>query len=256
MHFEDHWDPALMRWMVTASRALYKLWFRCEVRGWENFPEGGALIVSNHSGGVNPPDAQLIWSGFFQKFGFERPIFTLTHDMILRGPAKVPLSKMGMIPADREVAAEALRSGAAVIVFPGGDYDALRPTSKQAVIDFDGRTGYARTAIEAGVPIVPAVSIGGQETQLFLTRGIRIGLLKRLTRVEQFPLSIGVPFGLTPAINFPLPAKITTQVLPPIDIKALFGKKPDAAEVDEYVRGVMQGALSALAAERRLPILG
>ena len=58
-----------------------------------------------------------------------------------------------------------------MIVYPGGDYDTMRPTAQQNIIDFKGRTGYVRAAIAAGVPIVPAVSIGGQETQLFLTRG-------------------------------------------------------------------------------------
>ena len=73
-----------------------------------------------------------------------------------------------MIRATRDNAVKALRSGAVVIVFPGGDNDALRPTWQQNKIDFSGRTGYVTTAIEAGVPIVPTVSIGGQETQLFL----------------------------------------------------------------------------------------
>ena len=58
-----------------------------------------------------------------------------------------------------------------MLVFPGGDYDSYRPTFTQNDVDFDGRTGYVRTALEAGVPLVPTVSIGGQETQLFLTRG-------------------------------------------------------------------------------------
>ena len=88
---------------------------------------------------------------------------------------------------------------AVVLVFPGGDYDAFRPTLTQNVIDFDGRTGYVRSAIEAGVPIVPAVSIGGQETQLFLTRGTwlakRLGLPRM--RAEILPVTIGVPFGMS-----------------------------------------------------------
>ena len=59
------------------------------------------------------------------------------------------------------------------IVFPGGDHDAYRPTRQSAVVDFAGRTGYVRSALEAGVPIVPVVSIGGQESQLYLARGER-----------------------------------------------------------------------------------
>jgi 1-acyl-sn-glycerol-3-phosphate acyltransferase len=258
--FTGQWDPIMMRRMVTLARPVYKFWFRSEVRGLDDFPTGGALIVSNHSGGINPPDVPILWIGFFEKFGYNRPIYTLGHDLIFRGPATGALSRMGMIRATRESAAKALRSGAAVIVFPGGDDDALRPTSQRNVIDFGGRTGYVNTAIDACVPIVPAVSIGGQETQIFLTRGKwlakRIGL-KRLTRSEEVAVSIGFPFGLSVgAINLPFPAKIVTQVLPPIDLAAQFGKNPDIGEVDAHVRAVMQKALDQLAAQRRLPILG
>jgi 1-acyl-sn-glycerol-3-phosphate acyltransferase len=127
-------------------------------------------------------------------------------------------------------------------------------------IDFNARTGYVRTAIEAGVPIVPAVSIGGQETQLFLTRGNwlarKLGITK--ARMDILPLSFGVPFGLSVIFppNVPLPAKIVTEVLEPIDVTAQFGKDPDVAEVDAYVRSVMQTALDRLAGERRFPVLG
>ena len=258
--FTGQWDPVMMRRMVTLARPVYKLWFRSEVRGLDEFPAGGALVVSNHSGGMNPPDVPIFWVDFFEKFGYDRPIYTLAHDLVFRGPATGVLKRMGMIRATRENAVNALRSGAAVIVFPGGDYDALRPTSKQSTIDFDGRTGYVPTALAAGVPIVPVVSIGAQETQLFLTRGRWLGKrlgLKRLTRADEFPVSIGFPFGLSVgAVNLPFPAKIVTQVLPPIDLTAQFGKNPDIGEVDAHVREVMQKALDQLAAERRLPILG
>jgi 1-acyl-sn-glycerol-3-phosphate acyltransferase len=111
------------------------------------------------------------------------------------------------------------------------------------------------------VPIGPVVAIGGQETQLFLTRGRRLakrlGFIKRLTRVEQFPVSIGFPLGLSFGnYNLPLPSKLVTQVLEPIEIAATFGKNPDIAEVDTYVRKVMQAAMDELAAQRRFPILG
>jgi 1-acyl-sn-glycerol-3-phosphate acyltransferase len=145
-------------------------------------------------------------------------------------------------------------------VFPGGDYDSYRPTSGANTVDFDGRTGYVRTAIEAGVPIVPIVSIGGQETQLFLTRGNwlarRLGLTK--AQVNILPLSFGFPFGLSAVLppNLPLPAKIVTEVLEPINVIARFGDDPDVEEVDAHVRAVMEAALKRLAGQRRFPILG
>lgn len=116
-----------------------------------------------------------------------------------------------------------------MVVFPGGDYDAYRPTFAENVIDFNGRKGYDSTAVEAGVPIVPAVSIGGQESQLYLSRGTwlarRLGL-KRLLRSDILPISFGFPFGFSAAIppNLPLPAKIVMQVLDPINLTKQFGE--------------------------------
>ena len=169
--FTGEWDPDMMRRMVTLSRPVCKRWFRAEVRGLETFPSGGALIVSNHSGLPFAWDVPVLWVDFFEKFGYDRRLYILGHDILFRTPATGPLMRMGMLRASRDNADKALRSGAAVIVFPGAAHDAARPTWEMTTIDFGGRTGYVTMAIEAGVPIVPAVSIGGQETQLYLTRG-------------------------------------------------------------------------------------
>jgi hypothetical protein len=56
--------------------------------------------------------------------------------------------------------------------------------------------------------------------------------------------------------NLPLPAKVVTRVLDPIDVAAQFGEDPDIDEVDAHVRSVMQAGLDELARERRFPVLG
>jgi 1-acyl-sn-glycerol-3-phosphate acyltransferase len=255
------WDPTFTELLINATTPVIKRWFRPEVRGLETFPStGGALLVSNHSGGVLTPDWNVLAPAFYGSFGYDRPLYTLAHYGVFFTPFRASLGRLGVIHASRENAEEVLRSGAVVLAFPGGDYDAFRPTRKQNVIDFDGRTGYVTTAMQTGVPIVPAVSIGGQETQLFVTRGDwlarRLGL-KRM-RLEILPVTIGLPFGLTvffPA-NMPLPAKVVYQLLEPIDISARFGKDAEVHEVDTYVRSVMQIALDRLGRERRFPVLG
>lgn len=254
-------DPGLTRRLMGVLRPMLKTYFRSEVHGLESFPPGGALVVGNHSGGMFPMDVPIFSVDFYEKFGYERPVYTLSHDILFLGVTGGLFRRTGYIRATRDNAAKALQSGGVVVVFPGGDYDAYRPTLAENVIDFNGRKGYVSTAIEAGVPIVPAVSIGGQETQLYLTRGTwlaeRLGI-KRLLRSAILPLSFGFPFGFSAAIppNLPLPTKIVTQVLEPIHITEQFGENPDIDEVDEHVRSVMQEALTALAAKRRFPILG
>ncbi|OMC40509.1 glycerol acyltransferase [Mycobacterium sp. IS-2888] len=255
------WDPAFTEQVSKAIGPWIKRWYRAEVRNIDNVPStGGALVVSNHSGGMFTPDVLIFSPAFYERFGYGRPVYTLGHYGLFMGPLDGWLRRLGVIEASRENAAAALHSGAVVLVFPGGDYDSYRSTFSENTIDFDGRTGYVRTAIEAGVPIVPIVSIGAQETQLFLTRGNWLARTLRLTkaRINILPISFGFPFGLSVIFppNLPLPAKIVTEVLEPIDIAARFGDDPDIDEVDAYVRSMMQTALDRLAAERRFPILG
>lgn len=255
------WDPGLTERLMGLIRPVVKGWHRAEVRGLDQFPAGGALVVANHSGGLFAMDVPVFATDFYAKFGYDRPVYTLSHDILFAGPTGDLFKRTGFIPASHENADKALRAGGVVVVFPGGDYDVYRPTALENTIDFGGRTGYVRAALNAGVPIVPSVSIGGQENQLFLSRGewlAKAVRLDKLLRVKILPISFGFPFGFSAVlpVNLPLPTKIVTQVLTPIDITAEFGEDPNVDEVDAHVRQVMQRALDELAAERRLPVIG
>jgi 1-acyl-sn-glycerol-3-phosphate acyltransferase len=129
-------------------------------------------------------------------------------------------------------------------------------------VDFNRRKGFIRLALQQNVPIVPVVSIGGQETALFLTRGERLArvlALDRLFRLKVLPISVSVPWVINVGDvlgHVPLPAKITIETLPPIDLRAQFGPDPDVDDVYEHLIGLMQDTLDALAAERSLPVVG
>lgn len=255
------WDPELTERVMGWIRPIIKGYHRSEVHGLDEFPPGGALVVSNHSGGLLTLDVPIFATAYYERFGYGRPLYTLSHDKLFATPAGDLLTRLGFIRANHDNAEEALRSGGAVVVFPGGDFDVYRPTLTANTIDFGGRTGYVRAALNAGVPIVPVVSIGGQENQLYLTRGDRLAHLLRLDklmRLKILPISVGFPFGLSAIlpVNLPLPTKIVTQVLDPIDIVDEFGEDPDIGEVDAHVRRVMQHGLDKLAEHRRLPVLG
>ena len=81
---------------------------------------------------------------------------------------------------------------------------------------------------------------------------------RKFFRTNILPVTFGLPFGLSVIlpVNVPLPTKIVTEVLPPVNIAAEFGANPDVEEVDAHVRDVMQKGLDALAAKRHFPILG
>jgi hypothetical protein len=54
----------------------------------------------------------------------------------------------------------------------------------------------------------------------------------------------------------PLPAKVTIEVLPPIDLAERFGPNPGHEHVYETITGDMQAVLSELQDERTLPVVG
>ncbi len=263
----DERDPDYIRDHLPLLWMLSSVYLRAEVRGMENIPEDGpVLLVGNHSGGNMIVDTFAFTLAFETHFGVERPFYQLAHNLVLLlGPFMpwIPnLRKFGTVPAGHENAEKALDAGAAVLVYPGGDYETHRPSWESAKVDFNGRKGFIRLALRNDVPIVPVVSIGGQETALFLSRGeglARLLRLDRMFRLKVLPISLAIPWGLNIGdmlTHFPLPAKITTEVLPQIHLREEYGRKPDVDAVYEDVIARMQRSLTGLASERRLPLLG
>jgi 1-acyl-sn-glycerol-3-phosphate acyltransferase len=254
----DERDPDYIRETLPRLWMLASLYFRAEVRGLQHIPEEGpVLLVGNHSGGNLTPDTHVFTLAFSTYFGVERRFHQLAHNLVLSMPGLGMLRKYGTVAATPENAQRALDVGAALLVYPGGDYEVHRPTWDSGKVDFGGRRGFIRLAKDRKVPLVPVVSIGGQETALFLSRGERIAKLlglDRMFRLKVLPVSLALPWGLNVGDmlgHIPLPAKITIQVLEPIDVSGM-----DVDEAYELVTGQMQTTLTALAEERALPVLG
>jgi len=259
----DERDSDFIRERLPLLWLVASIWFRGEVRGLGNIPDHGpVLLVGNHSGGNMTPDTIVFTLAFSTYFGVERPFYQLAHNLVLSMPALSQLRKFGTVAASQANARKALQSGAALLVYPGGDWEVHRPSWQRNRIDFEERKGFIRLALEQDVPIVPVVSIGGQETALFLTRGDRLArllALDRMFRLKVLPISVSLPWVLNIGDmlgHIPLPAKITIETLPAIDLRAEFGPSPDLADVYEHIIGLMQDTLDVLAAERRLPVIG
>ncbi|MBX7069723.1 MAG: acyltransferase family protein [Microthrixaceae bacterium] len=260
-------DPEFLR----AARPIlewYAAYFRSEVRGFDRLPaRGPMLVVGNHSGGQMTPDIPVLLTAWWRERGEEEPVYALFHSFFLGLPGVGPvMARGGAVEAGPAAAEAVLRSGATLIDFPGGDHEVFRTWGQRNRIDFGGRTGFIRLALRTGVPVVPAVSVGAHETLVVLARGERVAKwlgLDRRFRVSVMPLVLGLPFGvvLGGIPTFPLPAKITVELLEPIRWSVKYG--PDAADDPEIVRScydeltaTMQSALDRLAAERQFPIIG
>lgn len=257
-------DPEFIRRMLPRLWLAAQLYFRAEVEGFEHVPEDEpVLFVGNHSGGASIPDTFVFTLAYHTWFTVEgRPLIGLAHQLITGTPLLGDFARrFGIVTAGAGKADELLAAGANVMVYPGGDVDALRPFRDRHRIVFDGRKGFLKLAHANRVKIVPVVATGGQETLLVLNDGRRLARqtgIDRLLRVKSLPLTLSFPWGLLPGglPHVPAPAKIRIQVLPPIDLRERFGDDPDWDAAYDYVTSVMQVGLSALAAKSVLPVLG
>jgi 1-acyl-sn-glycerol-3-phosphate acyltransferase len=260
----DARDPDYIRQSVPAIRAWSQWYFRAEVTGLEEIPaDEPVLLVGNHSGGTLIADTFVFAQHFYDHFGPERDFHQLAHDLVFQVPGvRASLSRFGTVPANPANMRRALDRGAALLVYPGGDHETYRPSWEQDQIDFAGRTGFVKLALELGTPIVPVVAIGGQETALFLGQGQRISRvlqLDRALRLKVFPVQLAPPFGVTLLdlpLRVPLPSKIAITVLPRIDLREELGEDADPESAYELVTSRMQEALTGLAGERALPVVG
>src|SRR5438270_9599300 len=189
-------DPGYIERTLPALRMTSKVYFRADVRGLENIPpEGPVLLVGNHSGGTWIADTFVFSQHFYDRFGPERPFHQLAHDLVFKVPGlRALVERYGTVPASPENMGRALRRNAALLVYPGGDHETFRPSWESDRVDFANRTGFVELALEHRVPIIPVVSIGGQETALFLGRGRRVARtlgLDRLMRLTVLPPVIG-----------------------------------------------------------------
>ena len=246
----------LMRRVERGVRVLER-YHRARVDGLATVPDGPALFVGNHSAGMATPDSYLFAARFYRHTGFTEPLLFLGHSLVTTTPGIGHLTRLGGgIEATRGNAAAHLSAGHKVMVYPGGDWEATRPSRDRDRIDFGGRKGFVRTALKAGVPIVPVVTAGGHDGWYVLARGARIARALRLERLrlKVFPIAVGAPFGLMlgPAtVHLPLPVRILIRALPPIH---LAGDPDDPTAIEAgyaLVTGRMQAALTELARELR-----
>ena len=229
-------------------------YFSVDVTGWENVPEAPAMIVSNHSGGTTIPDVWGFVAAWYQNFGVHRPLHPMAHELILSTQLIGEFfARRGVLRASRGLALSVLRDWKRdLMVMPGGDLDTWRPYSERYRVRFSGRTGYVRTALAAGVPIIPLAHAGAHETLIVLSDGRRLARalhLQEIARASIWPVHLSLPWGLAigPWPHLPTPARFRYRIGPAVEPPAHVAPEaePDEELVQEYDRSV-QAAVQRL----------
>lgn len=227
------------------------------VEGWDNLPEPGTLLIANHSGGTVIPDVWGLMAAWYRTHGTERPLHGLAHEMVfsLDQTARF-FAQRGILRANRTMARSILAEHKRdLLVLPGGDLDTWRPFRERWTVDFHGRKGYARMALETGAPIAPIAHAGAHHTLIVLDDGRRVAELLRfpeLFRANIFPVHLSFPYGLGvgPLPHLPPPTALRYRVGPAIQPEPVApGAAPTAEQIDRLdlqVRAGLQHELSCL----------
>jgi 1-acyl-sn-glycerol-3-phosphate acyltransferase len=148
--------------------------FRLHARGRENIPpEGGFVLACNHVSSFDPwPLGLPLWPRRFLRFMAKSELYWFPLTLLLNGVGAFPVRR-GQADAEAiETAVQLARAGNVVAMFPEG----TRRT-KGLVKRFEARprTGAARIALEAGVPLVPAAVRGTDHLRRFAAIRIAYG---------------------------------------------------------------------------------
>jgi 1-acyl-sn-glycerol-3-phosphate acyltransferase len=251
-------SSSLRSLMRTGLESYLRVYHRHDIYVDADVPEP-VLLVGNHGFGGLVDLNVLVMFAVQRAVGFKRPTTALVHQVAWTVGAGKIAEAMGGQPASCESAEKAFAAGNNVLVFPGGDVDAAKPWANRNRVSFQGRSGFARLAIDRKVPIVPIVTAGAGESLFVISDGRRLARalqLPRFLRVKALPVSVSMPWGLNVGVvgmlpYLALPTKLQTAVLP-----AMYPDPDESAE--KFARRVevaMQTRLDELVTDRK-PVLG
>jgi 1-acyl-sn-glycerol-3-phosphate acyltransferase len=171
--------PSLLYLVVGAvSFPVLKTVFRLRATGVENVPEGGLVLAANHWSNFDPwPLGVPLYPRRFLRFMAKAELFWFPLGVVIRAGGGFRVRRGERDDEAIRTAIELARSGHAVVMFPEGT---RRRKGMRKKHEARWRTGAARIALEAGVPLVPT-AIAGTE---------------RLARLGPLRVAYGEPIDL------------------------------------------------------------
>ncbi len=239
----------------TLVEFFYRYWFRGEVEGIENVPsEGGALLVSNHSGAL-PPDAAMIAKAIREEHPRGRPLHITVEHFFKGYPGfSMLIPKIGCVAAHPANVHRLLYDERElVLVFPEGRKGTEKLYRDRYRLRRFGRGGFVEAAMRGEAKIVPVCVVGAEEAAPIFAH---VNVMQRLTGLLYFPITPSFPWlGPLGMLGY-LPAKFKIRFLEPIDTTELGG--PDAVHdkalvqtISQEIRARIQENLHEMLAKRK-----
>ena len=246
----DAWGfcPKEAKFYYSLARHIYD-YFRPEIHGIENIPDGRVLLVPNHSGQV-PFDGVVTAVASLLQASPPR----LVRPMAERWVSTLPFinemfARSGVVLGDPINCRNLLEDDQAILVFPEGVRGSGKTFQNRYQLQPFGR-GFMRLALQSGAPIVPVAVIGAEEAIVSIHNWKS---LARLLRAPYIPISPLLPI-LGPLAYFPLPTKFRVYFGEPMHFTGPFDDEDTVIQqkVDAVQARVQQLIDDGLAARRSI----
>jgi 1-acyl-sn-glycerol-3-phosphate acyltransferase len=214
------------------------------VSGLENLiADGRFLLVGNHTQFVG---GEVLLIPHFVR----RAIGTRVRPLADRrfgeqqGLGRDLMTAYGGVVGAPETARELMRHNETILVFPGGGREIAKFKGEEYRLNWNGRSGFARIAVENDYPIVPVGLVGGDD--VFKSLVTRDSVLGRLSQTVSAKLTgrgdMAMPLmrGIGPTL-IPRPQRMYLRFGEPIDTT-----KPDRVATEDWVASVRKDTQQSL----------
>lgn len=188
-HFDVETAALLFRTLGPVCRHMWPGIFH----GLSKLPSHNQfIVVANHSG-MGSAELWSLFVGWHERFGTGRPVAGMAHPAAFRLPFLRPvLQGLGAVEATQLGACKARLADVPLLIFPGGDHEAMRPYWQGDRVDFAGRKGWIRLARKHGLTIVPMAIVDSHRTLPVVAGGKTLAWLSglRLLGVRRGPLPL------------------------------------------------------------------
>jgi hypothetical protein len=158
---EPSFDPSLVKELDRFLAPLKRLLSPVAV-GLEHVPRQGAVLLAGNHTIYGVLDIPMLALEVYEKTG--RLVRGLgDHNHFALPVWRDFLTRLGAVRGTRENCGRLFETGEAVLVFPGGGREVFKHKGEKYTLVWKERVGFARLAIQYGVPIVPFASVGVED---------------------------------------------------------------------------------------------
>lgn len=222
----DQWgfNPEAAKRYYTLGKWIWT-YFRPQVHGIENIPDGRVLLIPNHSGQF-PLDGMVTAMACLLKGQPPRVVRSMAERWFPTLPfINLAFSRSGVVVGDPINCKNLLEADNAILVFPEGARGCGKPWARRYQLEKFGR-GFMRLALQTNTPIVPIAIIGAEES---IPSMFSAGPLARLVGAPYFPVPPHLPL-LGPLAYLPLPTQFHIHFGTPLRFDGPFDDEDEVIE--------------------------